>query len=68
MDTDKIKIYGARVRVDSMTKVRCYLSEAGMRSECDCTAACPALCMPPRRRSLPRPCGASLARHAGGRH
>ncbi len=22
MDTDKIKIYGARVRVDSMTKVR----------------------------------------------
>ena len=23
MDTDKIKIYGARVRVDSMQKVRC---------------------------------------------
>lgn len=26
MDTDKIKIYGARVRVDSMTKVCCCLS------------------------------------------
>ncbi len=25
MDTDKIKIYGARVRVDSMQKARCVL-------------------------------------------
>jgi hypothetical protein len=30
MDTDKVKIYGARVRVDSMTKVRA--ASAGRRA------------------------------------
>lgn len=28
MDTDKIKIYGARVRVDSMAKVRANAADA----------------------------------------
>jgi hypothetical protein len=33
MDTDKIKIYGARVRVDSMAKV-CVWGQGGAGSDC----------------------------------
>jgi hypothetical protein len=50
MDTDKIKIYGARVRVDSMTKVRpgqgggrCRLSRASCCWDCSAQRSAAAL-------------------------
>ena len=34
MDTDKIKIYGARVRVDSMQKVSCLIGSLQLAHIC----------------------------------
>ena len=64
MDTDKIKIYGARVRVDSMQKARifycpdCSCARSRLQERACCPADQHALHLFPEHRGMPQMLGA----------